>query len=251
MMPIPIRQMFITPGKISFTLSQSNEINTIKHELIDTFLRGAKVDVLWLEMLGNETEPIEFLQQLVQKTTFSEVGCLKLGSSKVECDVAKLTNLMKDLRCAELIVDWRFQVPEAFFKELHIEQLSRLTIGNQEPRNFYIPLAGDTFELFRGDWMEIGPNRLTTSDVSKLLKNWKLGFIHWISMYNIVISFPVSELLVLLKNEACQRTQTRWTVSRDVDGVREELDIGFFQNTGFSKNPSIVIKQYRNLEDSW
>ncbi|EGT31899.1 hypothetical protein CAEBREN_28987 [Caenorhabditis brenneri] len=203
MMPIPIRQIFITPEKLSFTLSQSNEINTINHEDIDTFLRGAKVDVLWLEMLTIETEPIEFLQRIIQKTSFSQIECLKLGSSKVECDVAKLTELMKDLSCTELIVDWRFRVPEAFFKELHIEQ------------------------------------------------NWKQGFLPWISMYNIVISFPVPELLVMLKNEACQKSPSRWTVSRNIDETTEDLDIGFFQSTNFSKNPSIVIRQFRNLIESW
>lgn len=251
MMPIPIRQIFITPEKLSFTLSQSNEINTINHDDIDTFLRGAKVDVLWLEMLTNETEPIQFLQQIIQKTSFSQIGCLKLGSSKVECDMEKLTELMKDLRCTELIVDWRFRVPEAFFRELQIEQLSRLTIGNQESRNFYTPLSGEHLQLFRGDWIEIGPNRLRTSDISSLLKNWKQGFYTWISMYNIIISFPVPELLVMLKNEACQKSSSRWTVSRDIDGVTEDLDIGFFQSTHFSKNPSIVIRQFRNLVNSW
>lgn len=251
MLPIPIRQMFVTPEKISFTLANSNEINTINHDDMDKYLRGAKVDLLWLEMNGSEDEPIEFLQKVIQKTNFTRIDCLKLGSSKVECDVTKLENCMASLVCAELIVDWRFRVPEDFFNELHVEKLTRLTIGNQESRNFYHPLSGDHFRKFRGDWLEIGQNRLRSSDISTFLKNWKLGSISWIEMYNIVISFPIPELLILLKNESCQKTPTTWKVSRDLDEGKEELEIGFFKSTNFSKQPSLVIRQLKILEYLW
>lgn len=72
---------------------------------------------------GSEDEPIEFLQKVIQKTNFTRIDCLKLGSSKVECDVTKLENCMASLVCAELIVDWRFRVPEDFFNELHVEKV--------------------------------------------------------------------------------------------------------------------------------
>ncbi|KAF1766144.1 hypothetical protein GCK72_006100 [Caenorhabditis remanei] len=251
MMPIPIRQLFITPEKVSFTLSHSNEINTINHEDIENFLRGAKVELLWLEMIGSELEPIEFLQSILKKTNFSQIACLKLGSSKMECDVAKLTDLMKSLSCTELVVDWRFRVPENFFNELSINKLTGLTIGNQESPNFYQPFKGENFRKFRGDWMELGANQLRTSDFSTLFKSWKKGEIHWISLYNIVISFPVAELLVLMKNETCQKSPTRWIISRDSDETKDELEICFLQSTNFSKHPSVVIRQFKVSEILW
>ncbi|PIC46690.1 hypothetical protein B9Z55_006298 [Caenorhabditis nigoni] len=251
MMPIPIRQMFVTPEKISFTLSQSNEINTINHEKIDTFLRGAKVDLLWLEMNEAETEPIQFLESVIQKTKFRNIECLKLGSSKVECDVSRLNELMKTLGCRELIVDWRFRVPENFFNELKLEKLNRLTSGNEESRNFYRQFSGENFKLFRGDWLEMGPNQLKASDLSVLFKNWKQGAISWISTYNIVISFPIPDLLRLLKNETCQKSVTRWIIRRELDEESEDLEICFLQSTNFSKLPSLVIRQFRNEKSFW
>lgn len=251
MRPIPIRQMFITPEKICFTLSNSYEINTISHNDIDQFLRGAKVDLIWLEMTGTETEPIGFLQRIIQKTKFNQVECLKLGSSKVECDVRRLTDLMKDLNCAGLIIDWRFRVPENYFNEMKIEKLDRLTIGNQESRNSYQPFSGENLRMFRGDWLEIGPNQLKSTDISVLFKNWKQGFPSWISMYNIVISFPIPELLTVLKNETCQKSTSRWTITRNSEMENEELEICFLQSTNFCKHPSVVIRQFNNMKSFW
>lgn len=250
-MPIPIRQLFITPEKVTFTLSHSYEMNTINHEDIENFLRGGKVELLWLEMIGSETEPIEFLQSVLKNTSFNQIACLKLGSSKVECDVAKLTDLMKSLRCTELVVDWRFRVPENFFNELSIKKLTGLTIGNQESPNFYQPFSGENFRNFRGDWLELGPNQLGRSDFSTLFKSWKAGEIHWISLYNIVISFPMAELLILMKNETCQKSPTRWIISRDSDGIIEELEICFLNCTNFSRHTSLVIRQFRISESFW
>ncbi|CAI2346099.1 unnamed protein product [Caenorhabditis sp. 36 PRJEB53466] len=55
LLPVPIRQMLVTPEKVSFTLVNSSEVCSLSPEHVDLFLRGAQIDLLWLEAIGTET----------------------------------------------------------------------------------------------------------------------------------------------------------------------------------------------------
>ncbi|CAI2346094.1 unnamed protein product [Caenorhabditis sp. 36 PRJEB53466] len=184
---------------------------------------------------------------------------MKLGSSRMECDVDKLTKLMESVKCTELLVDWRFHVPENFFEQLHMGKLNSLTVGGQESRHFYRSLSGDQFRKFRGNFLELGANQLTAQDFAIFLQSWKSRSgseaLPFISQYNIVINCPLPELLSLLKNTTIQKAPTEWIVKRNSDsecdevGEQEELEITLHKTTNFSKRPSIVIRQLRNLAD--
>lgn len=165
----------------------------------------------------------------------------------MECDMLQLTALMDHVKCSELIVDWRFRIPEEFFENLQIQKLTALTVGGLESRHVVRSMTGEQFRKFHGHWLEIGPNLLTTHYLKTLLEDWKTFRIPFIEQFNIVISFPIPELFLFLRNSMRQETATRWVTGRELVGREEELEVSFFQNTNFSRNPSLVMRQFTRL----
>ncbi|CAD6197469.1 unnamed protein product [Caenorhabditis auriculariae] len=239
--PMPIRQLLVTPGKLSFTLEGSCDVVSMEPGQAADFLKGAVVDLLWFEMPSSseEEEPCEILSRTLPSSL--KINTLKLGSSRRQCDVTRLFELLAQWFCTNLIVEWRFHVPRDFYAQARLQQLDGLSIGEESARDWFEPMESSQLLQFTGSWLEVGANSCSPQDLIKLIERWKSGKIHEITLYNIALSFPMVELASLLKSVAKLNTMTSWTATRGSQGLR----ITYYHRTNFANFPSIVLQQFQ------
>ncbi|CAB3403827.1 unnamed protein product [Caenorhabditis bovis] len=251
MRPMEIFQMLVTTEKICFTLANAFEICSVSHEDAKYFFHSAFVETLWIEMGGSELEPFEFITTILPKTL--KVEFLKLGGSRTECDISKMTAFMDDIRCKNLIIEYRFCLPVDFFKTFPLSKLEGITIGEERSHHNYERWSVDCFKKFKGTWLEIGQNQLTPSNILQIVQDWKSFEISKIVMYNIVLSFPIRSVAESLRNTTVQITPIRWKAfrRRENEENSETLEIICYPKTNpaFSV-PNELFYYLGNMEQS-
>ncbi|CAI5440799.1 unnamed protein product [Caenorhabditis angaria] len=171
-----VRQLFVTKQNIRVNFENSKNIWILDFDEAELYLRNSTVTVLWLELINYDFEPIKYLSSIFSFKF--KIENLKLGSSKVPCDLEKLEGFMDSKNCRNLIVDKRFNISPKFLK---MDTLLGLTISQTERISISI-------KNFKGTWLELDKNDLTTSEIIEIIKRWKSGKIPNIHQYNICLN---------------------------------------------------------------